>query len=271
MLPWGCIKKAHELEKELKKESKVSKQVNLLEIDNIQNLLDSFSNEDTIIIVGGDGTLYHIVNQIQGYDITNKVIMLAKAGTGNDFYRDVKHLAKDGFVRIDKFLQKTPSVEFLNKTNHFNNSCGIGVDGDICNRVNLSKKKSAVHYLLNCLKAVLNFNRFTLNAKIDGKDYEFKNTWFATVMEGKYFGGGMKVAPDQDRTSDELTMVVVHNVCVFLLIFILPTIYIGKHVKVKKYVKVFKCKNVEIKTSSPQYVEIDGDIVPNIEYLKVNK
>ena len=266
-----CESKAIELENKFKKEEKPHKKINLLEVDNLPKFLDTIPNEDNIIIVGGDGTLYHLANQIQGYDISNKIILLAKAGTGNDFYRDVKHLEQDGLVRIDNFLAKTPTVEFFRNTNHFNNSCGIGVDGDICYRVNLSKKKSAIHYLLNCLKAVLSFDRFTLKAKINGKDYEFKNTWFTTVMEGKYFGGGMKVAPMQDRTSDELTMIVVNNVCTFLLVLILPTIYLGQHVHFKKYVKIFKCKDIELRTSTPQYVEIDGDIVPNVDYIKIKK
>ena len=64
---------------------------------------------------------------------------------------------------------------------------------------------------------------------------------------------------------------VVHKVCVPLLICILPTIYSGKHVKFKKYVKVFKGKEIEIKASRPQWVEFDGDITPNITELKITK
>ena len=265
-----CIEKTNELANNFEKENKNFKLISLLEIDNIQKFLDSLNNEDIIIIVGGDGTLYHIVNEIKNYKIHNK-ILLAKAGTGNDFYRDVKKEEKDGFVRIDQYITNTPTVEFFRNVNQFNNSCGIGVDGDICNRVNLSKKKTAIHYLINCIKAVLNFERFTLTANIDGKEHVFEKTWFTTVMQGKYFGGGMKVAPNQDRRSDELTLVVVNNVCVFLLMIILPTIYLGKHVIFKKYVKIFKCQNVKLNTSSPQFMEIDGDIVPNVEKIKVYK
>lgn len=266
-----CVEKANELDKSFNEREKETKLLSLLEIDNISKFLNSLTPEDTIIIVGGDGTLYHIANQISGYDINNKVILLAKAGTGNDFYRDVKEEEKDGFVRIDQYITNTPIVEFFGNVNHFNNSCGIGVDGDICNRVNISKKKSAIHYLINCIKAVFGFEKFTLTAKIDGVEHVFEKTWFATVMQGKYFGGGMKVAPDQDRKSNELTVVVVNKVSTFLLMCILPTIYSGKHVKFKKYVKVFKCKEVEIKTSAPQFMEIDGDIVPDVDNFKVKK
>ena len=266
-----CIEKANELDVKFTNENKEHKCISLLDITNIQEFLDSLNQDDIIIIVGGDGTLYHIANEIHDFDIKNKIILLAKAGTGNDFYRDIKKEEKEGFVRIDQYITKSPSVEYNDKLVYFNNSCGIGVDGDICNRVNVSKKKSAIHYLFNCLKAVLKFKKFTLKVKIDGEEHEFKKTWFTAVMQGKYFGGGMKIAPSQDRNNDELTLVVVHKVCTFLLILILPTIYLGKHVIFKRYVKVFKCKEVELETSTPQFMELDGDIVPNVNKLKVKK
>ena len=157
-----CIEKANELDVKFTNENKEHKCISLLDITNIQEFLDSLNQDDIIIIVGGDGTLYHIANEIHDFDIKNKIILLAKAGTGNDFYRDIKKEEKEGFVRIDQYITKSPSVEYNDKLVYFNNSCGIGVDGDICNRVNVSKKKSAIHYLFNCLKAVLKFKKFTL-------------------------------------------------------------------------------------------------------------
>ena len=266
-----CIEKAKELEERFTTERKEFISKSLLDIDNVPKFINNLKGEDVIIIVGGDGTLYHIANEIHDVNIKNKVILLVKAGTGNDFYRDVKDEEEDGFIRIDQYLSNTPTVEFFRNVNHFNNSCGMGVDGDICNRVNISKKKSALHYLLNCIKAVFSFEKFTLTANVDGEEHTFEKTWFAVVMQGKYFGGGMKVAPDQDRKSDELTLVVAHNVGILKLLFILPKIYSGKHVKHTKYVKIFKCKNVELNASNPQFIEIDGDIVPNVEKIIVKK
>lgn len=266
-----CIEKANKLAKKLNKENKENKCISLLDINDIQSFLDSVYKEDIIIIVGGDGTLYHMANKLNNYDIKDKTVYLAKAGTGNDFYRDLKKTEVDGLVKIDQFITKTPSAISENKTHHFNNSCGIGVDGDICDRVNKSQKKSSINYLLTCIKAVFNFKRYILNINIDGKSHIFEKTWFTAVMNGKYFGGGMKVAPKQDRTTDEFTVVVVQKVPALLLVFILPTIYIGKHTIFKRYVKTLKGKNIEITTDIPQLCELDGDILGNISKLKVSK
>ena len=42
------------------------------------------------MLLGGDGTLNRLVNDLDGYVPKNK-LWLYKAGTGNDFYRDVKN------------------------------------------------------------------------------------------------------------------------------------------------------------------------------------
>ena len=41
--------------------------------------------------------------------------------------------------------------------------------------------------------------------------------------------------------------------------------------KFKKYVSILKGKEIEIKTSLPQYAEFDGDITPGISELKITK
>ena len=82
--------------------------------------------------------------------VESSEVLLAKAGTGNDFYRDVKNEEVDGFVKIDQYITNTPSITVNNETLHFNNSCGIGVDGDICERTNKSKRKGPINYFYNC-------------------------------------------------------------------------------------------------------------------------
>ena len=266
-----CIEKANKLSQKLDKQKKENKCISLLDINDIQAFLDSIYEEDIIIIVGGDGTLYRMANKLYNYDLKGKNVYLAKAGTGNDFYRDLKKKEIDGLVKIDKFLASAPSAVSENKTYYFNNSCGIGVDGDICDRVNKSEKKSSINYLLTCLKAVFNFKRFSLNINVDGKSSIHEKVWFTAIMNGKYFGGGMKVAPKQNRDDDVFTVVIVEKVPTILLVFILPTIYLGLHTIFKRYVKIVKGKDIEILTDSPKLCEIDGDILGNINKIKTTK
>src|SRR5690554_7890934 len=82
------IQVAKKLEKKLIKQKNEVFVINLLNIINVQAFLEKYDENDRIIILGGDGTIHRIVNQIQGYDIKPQVY-LYKAGTGNDFIRTI--------------------------------------------------------------------------------------------------------------------------------------------------------------------------------------
>src|SRR5690606_1923863 len=49
------------------------------------------------------------------------------------------------------------------------------------------------------------------------------------AMNDKYFGGGMKIAPKESRTSDNLNLVIVKTANKFMLFLIFSMIYLGLH------------------------------------------
>ena len=60
-----------------------SKAVSLFEIDDLKAFFDTFSADDEVVLIGGDGTLNVVLNKLRGYDIKNN-FYLYKGGTGND-------------------------------------------------------------------------------------------------------------------------------------------------------------------------------------------
>lgn len=48
---------------------------------------------------------------------------------------------------------------------------------------------------------------------MDGETRHYDKVWLAPTMFGKYYGGGMKVAPEQDRNNPQhtVTNVVIHG------------------------------------------------------------
>lgn len=47
-----------------------------------------------------------------------------------------------------------------------------------------------------------------VSIEVDSQKYEFDNIWLAPTMNGRYYGGGMNIAPNQDRLQDKLSVVV---------------------------------------------------------------
>ena len=96
--------------------------------------------------------------------------------------------------------------------------------------------------------------------------HEFKNAWLAPVMNGRYYGGGMNVAPDQDRLNKErtLTCVVLHDNIPLHALMIFPKIFKGELVNEKKHCVVFTGKDIRVEFDKPCAVQIDGETFLNI-------
>ena len=96
----------------------VYKEVN--EFDTYQELFDSISPDDEVVVCGGDGTLNFLVNEIDCDSIENRVYYYP-TGSGNDFWTDIGKSAEDGPALINDYLVRLPSVIVNGMTKKFIN------------------------------------------------------------------------------------------------------------------------------------------------------
>ncbi len=254
--------------KKMKKKHESVRVKSLLEIEDKKEFLSNLDPETKIIIVGGDGTLNRVANEIRGIENLPE-IYLYKAGTGNDFLRSLKNKKK--LTRIDQYLINLPNVTFKNEDIVFLNGIGLGFDALVCHTVEESKKKkNKLNFFSSVFKSLKNFQPFDFEVEIDGKRQRFEDAWFVSIMNSKYFGGGMKIAPKADRESDTLEVVVIHGISKFKLSLFFPLIYLGWHTGIKN-VKVFTGKNIKVFSDLPAYVQIDGDVYDNVLELEARR
>ncbi|VEU81195.1 diacylglycerol/lipid kinase family protein [Haploplasma axanthum] len=264
------IKLVNKLKKKLNKKGRIVDTINLLEITDIELFVTTNQNIDRFIIIGGDGTLNRLVNGIRGIDI-KPGIFLYKAGTGNDFIRSLPG-RKKGLIDVKDYLKKLPKVSFNNREMLFLNGVGLGLDGLVCHKVNNSKyKKNKFNYFRHALEAFREFVPRVSKVFIDGLEIQVDKTWFVSVMNSKYFGGGMKIAPKASRLNDTLEVVIIKKVPKFILLTIFPTIYLGWHTKLKKYVNIYKGKEVKVVFDQGVIMQIDGDDFTDIKEITAIK
>lgn len=242
---------------QLEKEGRSVHTENVLDIKNVDAFISLLQPEDRVILVGGDGTLNRLVNAIYGKTFTQD-LCIYQAGTGNDFVRSIH--TKDKIVSIKPYMNRIPTLSYKHKKQYFLNGAGIGMDGYIVRLVNSTKgKKTRFNYLMNTLKGFILFKPMKMAFQIDGIDYKDDKVWLASVMNAPYFGGGMMIAPDANRNDDELTLVLVRKIPKLMLFLIFPTIYSGKHVRFKKWVKVYKGKQFKLTFEKETYMQVDGE------------
>jgi len=100
---------------------------------------------------------------------------------------------------------------------------------------------------------------------VDGVTKEYKNVWILPTMKGKFYGGGMKVAPDQDRNDPEgkVTTVVVHGALRLKILINFPKIFAGKHTSLP-IVDILKGKEISVEYDKPTALQIDGETIRDV-------
>lgn len=241
------------------------------EICDYGEFLAQLNYEDVLVICGGDGTLNHFVNSTDGISIKNDILYFA-AGSGNDFLHDLE-LPTDKLHKINSYLTNLPKVEIKGETYRFLNGIGFGLDGYCCEEGNRKRQDSnkPINYTPIAIKGLIYaFKPVNATVWVDGKEYTYSRVWMVPTMKGRFFGGGMKVAPDQNRTSknSEVTVLVAHNLGKLNILRLFPSIFKGKHIKFKKYVEIHKGHSVKVRFDRPCAMQIDGETVSDvIEYL----
>jgi diacylglycerol kinase (ATP) len=232
--------------------------LNMLELGEVESFQNTLQHEDELIIIGGDGTIHHLMNQ---YDLTTipQKVWMYQGGTGNDFLRSIP--IKGPLIPIQKYLYDLPIASFNEKTYRLINGAGLGLDGYVGHVMEESRqKKTKFHFFKATLKGLLKFHPFQATITSDHTTKSYETMWFTAVMHRPYFGGGMKIAPHKNK-HQHLDVVIVKEAPKWLLLIIFPSIYLGKHLWFKKYVEYYEAKEVSIVTDKNMYGQMDGEVI----------
>lgn len=244
--------------------------VDITKTENYNSFFASLCETDDVVISGGDGTLSRFANDIYGLNIKRPIYYFA-SGTGNDFAADLGKRKGEKPFLINEYIAYLPVVTIKGKSYRFLNGIGFGIDGYACEEGD--KKRNAgkkINYAKIVIKGLLYaFKPRTARITVDGKEYEYKNVWFAPTMKGRFYGGGFKMAPDQNRKSGKVTSVTVHTANRFLIFPLLPSAIMGRHVKIKKYVTVLEGENITVRFNMPTALQVDGETFLNVEEYSV--
>ena len=104
---------------------------------------------------------------------------------------------------------------------------------------------------------------------VDGKEYAYKKVWIAPTMHGKYYGGGMIPTPEQDRSSDKLSLMLFHGAGRLRALSVFPSIFKGKHVKHKNMVAVHTGHEITVEFDRPTPLQIDGETILGVTEYSV--
>ena len=222
--------------------------------------------EDEVVMVGGDGTINYLINHVDTEHLNNNVYIYG-SGTGNDFLNDInEEPGKE--VLLNPYLKNLPTAWVNGKEWKFINNMSFGIDGFCCEEADKIKTKSPkkkINYTGIAIKGLLyKYKPRHVWITVDGTDYEFDDACLAPAMKGRYCGGGMMLAPGQDRNSDLLTVIVYMGKSKLKALMNFPKIFEGKHVELTDMTKVITGRDIHVRFDVPSAAQIDGETVLNV-------
>lgn len=238
------------------------------EIKSYADFVASIAPDDVIVLCGGDGTLNRFVNDTDGIDIQNEVLYYP-SGTGNDFLTDLDKSKDITPFSVKEYITDLPIVEVKGKNYRFLNNVGFGIDGYCCEVGDEIKRTSTkpVNYTSIAIKGLLfHFKPRNATIVVDGKTYTYKKVWLAPTMKGRFYGGGMMAAPDQNRKdpNGKLSVMIFHGKGRLQTLMAFPSIFKGEHVKKTNMVTILTGNDISVSFDTPAAVQIDGETILNV-------
>ena len=241
--------------------------IDITTVNSFAALFEKVTDDDTVVICGGDGTLCRIANDTYGMKYP-KNLLFYSAGTGNDFYNDIGKKPGTEPVPVAKYLEHLPTVTVKGKDYKFINGIGYGIDGYCCEVGDAQHAAGVkeVNYTSIAIKGLLfHFKPKNATVTVDGVTKKYKKAWLAPTMNGRYYGGGMIPTPDQDRLNNEtVSVMVMYGKGKIKTLMVFPSIFKGEHINHKEMVDVLVGKEVKVEFDAPCALQIDGETILDV-------
>lgn len=220
------------------------------------------SGFDVLVAVGGDGTVNEVIRGIKEVKHAHDVKLgIIPTGTGNDLIRSLEipkdirealRIVKKGHTqRID--LGKIDNGYFLNVV-------GVGFDAAVANEVNtnINFLTGTAAYIYGVFKMIFKYKSHQMKISIDDKVYSGRY-FLVAVANGKYFGGGLKIAPQADPSDGYFNICLIREVSQMEVVKVLPSVFNGNHIN-HPAVNFYKGKRVKIESAEEVLVQADGEL-----------
>ncbi len=211
----------------------------------------------TIVSVGGDGLAHALFPTAIKYRIP---ILVAPAGTGNDFARSIGTFGLDAEKLVSLMISRTPVNVDMGLVQHkgvdiwFGQVLSTGFDSLVNERANDYKFiKGKLKYVIATARELPFFVPRTYKISIDGKSRE-TGSMLVAIANGKSYGGGMQVCPDADFQDGLFDVLLLKPIPVREFIRVFPRVFSGKHIS-HPAVEIQRCSSITLESNAIAYAD----------------
>lgn len=238
-------------------------------------LASNAADYETVIVIGGDGTVHEVVNGLMTIDSDKRPnLALVPSGSGNDSCR-MAGIPLDIAEALTTILTGVPKSFDLGICNgtYFLNSCSVGIDALVVaktNELKATRKLSGTPLYASALLHVIlhNLRSIQVEISIDDGDETNQDILLCAVTNGQTYGSGIAINPSANPTDGKLSVVLVDKVSVAQTLSYLPALAAKKHEKIQAYhAQNFDHLTLRSANGGPLVAQRDGEIFTADEFI----
>jgi len=228
---------------------------------------------EMIVSVGGDGTHNEVVNGFfDGDRQVNPAAVMAivTSGTGGDFRRTFG-LGKGPFAAIERLSgRETRPIDVgrfsyvdhqgKSRMGYFVNILSFGMGGLVDHMINNTTKAfgGKTSFFIATLRALCRFRRQTVEIALDDGEPQQMQIHNVAVANGRFFGGGMMVAPEAEPDDGLFDIVSFVDMSTLSFMSLGSSIYKGKHLA-HKNVTFHRARKLTATSEDAVLLDVDGE------------
>jgi diacylglycerol kinase (ATP) len=219
-----------------------------------------------VVAVGGDGTVNEVVNGVTDADglplATTGAVL---TGRGRDACRNfgVPTRWQDAAAALvsgrDAAFDLGLAAWADGRRRYFLGAAGAGFDAAVAARAASVAARGTLPYLFAVLATVHASRPMAATIGVDGAPTWQTPLTAAIVANARYFGGGMKIAPQADPADGVLDLVVLGALGRLEMLRWLPTIYSGRHLANPR-ITTRRASVIVVEAPVPLPTQVDGEL-----------
>ena len=231
--------------------------------ETVREVLSDGSGYGTLILGGGDGTVSSVVDFLADHEV---VLGLLPLGTANDFARTLE-IPDDVQGACETIARgKVVDVDLgLAGSNYYVNVASAGLSVGVTQALSpwMKKRAGVLAYPMAAVKAFLSHEPFSARLTFpegDQEPVEHERLLQVAVGNGRFYGGGMVVAPDSgidDRSLDVYAIELGRHRDMFGVARYLKS---GDFIR-SEGVSQYRTPSVRLETEPNLPINIDGEVV----------
>jgi YegS/Rv2252/BmrU family lipid kinase len=229
------------------------------------------SGYDRVVAVGGDGTLFEILNGLW-WERSGRLpsVGMVPLGTGCDYVRNFE-IGRSLAARFKTAVGSSTIEVSLGRCRIHDDAgpservfamvMGLGFDAEVVRlfRTGRFGRAGWQAYALSVLGAFRSLRPYALRGDIDGRTFNVKVLSFGTAL-GRCFGRRMEIAPPASPVRDDFELVWVEPVGFPRLLLTIMLSYFGAHYRLS-WVRSTRASRVFLDSFPTPPIEADGELI----------